>query len=240
MSPSVPLMRVGIYSFTMFDFAKARKSMVDSQIRTASVVDGGVLAAFEDVPREIFVPLNLKPMAYCDDALPLVRGRFLLPPMVHAKMMQAAMPRSHEIVLDVGCANGYGSAVFARLASTVIALEQDKTLSAQVEKLCETTGACNVVSVTGPLEQGYAKHGPYDVIFVNGACAEVPQTLVDQLSPEGRLLLVLKPAGSKAASACIVHKQAGSGKGSFSSYALFDALVPYLSGFEPKAEFVFS
>lgn len=214
--------------------------MVDSQLRTASVVDEGILSAFGEIPRELFVSQNLKSIAYCDEAIPLARGRFLLPPMVHAKMIQAAAPKSHEIVLDVGCAAGYSSAVFARLVSTVIALESDKTLAAQVEKLCETTGACNVVGVTAPLTEGYAKHGPYDIIFVNGSCAEVPQSLVDQLAPEGRLLLVLRAPGSKSASAHLVRKQSGVGKTAFSSYTLFDALVPYLNGFEPRAEFVFS
>lgn len=190
----------------MFDFAKARKSMIDSQLRPSAVVDERILEAFATIPREQFVPNNFKALAYCDESIPLPRERFLLPPMTHARLLQAAAPQSHEIVLDVGCANGYSSAILSRLVSTVIALESDKTLAEQVEKLCETVGACNVVGVEGALEQGCAKHGPYDIIIVNGACAEIPQLLVDQLSPEGRLLFIHKPAGSRSASARLVKK----------------------------------
>lgn len=224
----------------MFDFARARKSMVDSQLHTAGVVDAAILDAFSSVPRDAFVPASVKSVAYCDDKVSLGRGRFLLPAMVHAKMLQAAQPQPHEIALDVGCATGYSSAVLARLVSTVIALDSDPAMSGQVEKLCENTGACNVLAVQGPLPDGFKKHGPYDLIMVNGACAEVPLSLVEQLAPEGRMLLVLKPAGQKSASACIVRRQSGVGKTAFSSYTLFDALVPYLAGFEPKTEFTFS
>lgn len=224
----------------MFDFAKARKSMIDSQLRPSSVVDERILAAFEAVPRELFVPANLKTMAYCDESISLPRGKLLLPPMVHARLLQAAVPQPHEIVLDVGCANGYSSAILARLVSTVIALEDDKTMAAQVEKLCEETGSCNVLSIEGILDKGCSKHGPYDIIIVNGACAEAPQSLIDQLSPEGRLLYIHKAPGARAASARLVKKQSGVEACAFSSYTLFDALVPYLKGFEPASEFAFS
>ncbi|MCD8570570.1 MAG: protein-L-isoaspartate O-methyltransferase [Alphaproteobacteria bacterium] len=224
----------------MFDFAKARQSMVDSQLHTAGVIAPEILNAFETVPREKFVPANLKPVAYCDESLSLGKGRYLVSPMVHAKMLQAAQPQPHEIVLDVGAATGYGSAVLSPLCSTVIALESDKTMCAQIDKLCSTVGACNVIAVDGVLADGYAKHSPYDLIIVNGACADVPQSLVDQLAPEGRMLLILKPPHQKSGAVQLIKKQSGVGKNAFSAYTLFDASVPYLKGFEPKVEFVFS
>lgn len=224
----------------MFDTEKARRSMVDSQLHTAGVVDPRILAAFSTIPREAFVPGNLKSIAYCDEEVSLARGRVLPSAMVQAKLLQAAQPKAHEIVLDVGCLTGYTSAILSCLVSTVIALESDKPMAEQVEKLCEGSGVCNVVSVQGPLEKGYAKHGPYDLIVVNGACASVPLALVDQLGPEGRLLFVLKPAGSRVGVAQIITKQSGAGNAGFSSYNLFNASSSYLKGFEPQAQFVFS
>lgn len=224
----------------MFDIAKARQAMVDSQLHTAGVVDPRILSAFASIPRDAFVPANLKSMAYCDEDISLGKGRFLAAPMLQAKLLQAAQPKAHEIVLDVGCALGYSSAILSSLVSTVVALESDKGMAEQVDRLCESVGACNVVGVQGALNQGYPKYGPYDLIIVNGACAEIPQLLVDQLSPEGRLLLVFKPASSRIGVAQIVRKQSGVGKSGFSSYTLFDAAAPYLKGFEPQADFVFT
>ncbi|HRQ60844.1 MAG TPA: protein-L-isoaspartate O-methyltransferase [Alphaproteobacteria bacterium] len=228
----------------MFDFAKARKAMVESQIQTCGVTDPAVLDAFGAVEREAFVPANLKTIAYCDESVSLARGHFLLAPMVHARMLQVAEPQPHEIALDVGCASGYSSAILSRLVSTVIALEEDKNFAAAVEKQCEHTGACNVVSVEGPLAKGYEQHGPYDLIMVNGASAEIPYVLAEQLSAEGRLLFVHQPVRGKSGSIKIVTRAAGGasgvGKQAFSSYTLFDASAPYLKGFEPQARFAFS
>lgn len=224
----------------MFDFAKARKTMVESQIETCGVVNPVVLDAFGTIEREAFVSPNLKTIAYCDEPVSLARGRFLTSPMVHARMLQAAEPKSHEIALDVGAASGYSSAILGRLVSTVIAVEEDKTFAASLEKLCEHAGVCNVVAVEGPLAKGCSKHGPYDLIVLNGASAEIPYVLADQLAPEGRLLFVHQPVQGKSGSIKIVTRASGVGKPGFSSYTLFDASAPYLKGFEPQVRFAFS
>jgi protein-L-isoaspartate(D-aspartate) O-methyltransferase len=122
----------------------------------------------------------------------------------------------------------------------VIALEDDETLISSVEKLCENTGVCNVIALEAAHEKGFPKHGPYDLIMVNGACAEMPTVLAGQLAPEGRLLYVHAGSRGRSGAIQIVTKQTGLGKTGFSSYTLFDAYAPYLKGFEPQAKFVFS
>src|ERR1700735_3327367 len=117
----------------MFDTATARRMMVDGQVRTADVTDLDLIGAMLAVPRERFVPAALAGQAYCDGDIALGGGRRLLQPMVLAELIQAARVGASDTVLDVGCATGYSSAVLARLAGRVVALEQDEALAAQAK-----------------------------------------------------------------------------------------------------------
>ena len=109
----------------MFDTATARRMMVDGQVRTADVTDLELIAAMAALPRERFVPAALAEQAYRDGDIAIGDGRVLLKPMVLAKLIQAARVRGSDHVLDVGCGTGYSSAVLARLAGSVVALEED-------------------------------------------------------------------------------------------------------------------
>ncbi len=113
----------------MTDFAAARRHMVDGQLRTADVTDLRLLGAMDAIARESFVPPAAAPIAYLDQDVPVGEGRRLLKPMVLAKLIQGANIEPSDSVLDVGCATGYGAAVLARMAGTVVALEQDASLS---------------------------------------------------------------------------------------------------------------
>ncbi len=223
----------------MIDFAAARRIMVDSQVRTSDVTDLRVIAAMLDVPRERFLPVGQADLAYLDFDAPVTsaeRGqpaRRLLKPMVLAKLLQAAEIADGDHVLDVGCATGYSSAVLARLASSVVALEQDAALAELARGNLGALGLNQVQVVSGALAEGWPPQGPYDVILLNGASEVVPKALLQQLKPGGRLVGVLGrgPAG-KAMLYCSIGGECG-------GRPIFDAAAPLLPGFTAPLAFVF-
>ena len=125
----------------MFDTATARRMMVDGQVRTADVTNLDLIAAMLAVPRELFVPPALAGQAYLDSDIAVGNGRALLKPMVLAKLIQAAQVGGDDHVLDVGCGTGYSSAVLARLAGSVVALEEDAALARQAQEALAAVGA---------------------------------------------------------------------------------------------------
>lgn len=210
--------------------------MVNSQIETAGVSDAAILASFSAVPREAFVPDGLKDIAYLDDETRTAQGRFLMTPHVHAKLLQGAKLQPHEVVLDVGCGNGYSAAVLSPLVMTVIALERDKGMLQKAAKHWKNLNLCNIVPLEGCLAAGAPEHGAFDLIIINGGVAEIPQTLVEQLSPTGRLVTVLRPQGKLPGKAVIVRRSSGD---KFSVVDLFDAATGYLPEFAPTDAFSF-
>lgn len=218
----------------MLDHARARLNMVESQIRTNKVTDPALLAAFTEVPRELFLEPALRGVAYVDDDLPLRAGRFLMEPMVLARMIQALGLHPTDRVLDVGCASGYASAILTRLAGSVVALESDRELAAAARRNLSGLPNAKFMVVEGPLEQGSATHAPFDAILIEGKVAEVPQTLCDQLAMGGRLTVVVDDGG--VTGRAMLLQKTGT---VIARRALFDANTPMLPGFVPHAHFVF-
>lgn len=218
----------------MVDYAAARLNMVESQLRTNKVTDAALLSAFEEVPRERFLPEALRGIAYIDEDLSLGGGRYLMEPMVLARLLQAAHPGPEDMVLDVGCGPGYAAAILARLAGTVVALECDPELAASANRNLSDLGIDNAVVVEGALGAGYAKQAPYNVILVQGTVAEVPAVLADQLAEGGRLVTIVRDRAG-IGRATLVQRSGGV----VSGRVLFDASVPALPGFEPEPGFVF-
>jgi protein-L-isoaspartate(D-aspartate) O-methyltransferase len=217
----------------MFDTATARRLMVEGQVRTADVTDGRVLDAMSTLPRERFLPPALAQLAYVDGDIPVARGRSLLKPMVLAKLVQAARIGSDDRVLDVGCATGYSSALLARLAGSVIALEEDASLAGLAREALAAVGAANVEVVTGPLIIGWPAGGPYDVILLNGSTEIAPEALGAQLNANGRLLGI--HGSSPASKAMIYHRI----EGHLLGRPIFDATARLLPGFAAPPQFVF-
>ena len=217
----------------MPDFAAARRSMVDSQLKPNQIVDQRVAQAMAEVPRELFVPETLAAVAYVDEDLPIAPGRFLMEPIVFARLLQAAAIEPNDIVLDLGCGIGYSTAVLARLANAVVAIEPDPDLRARAETVMAKIGADNTAIVDGDLTIGSPDQGPFDVIFLNGAAEQIPDGLVDQLADGGRLVAVQVRNGVGKTT---VFERQGDLVG---ARELFDAAIPVLPGFASRPGFVF-
>ena len=217
---------------TVFDVARAH--MIESQIRTNKVTDDRLLAAMAEIRRELFVPEQLQPVAYVDDDLPLGGGRYLMEPMVAARLLQAASVEGADIALVVGAGAGYEAAVLARLARAVVALEEDPQLARRARAALVDHGIAAVSVVEGPLVLGHRPRAPYDVIMFVGAVAEVPNEIVAQLAEDGRLVAVVKATGG-VGRATLTTKTGGA----IARRVMFDAATPLLPGFQPKPTFVF-
>ena len=218
----------------MVDFAAARLNMVESQIRTNKVTDTRIIEAFETIPREQFVGESLQGIAYVDEDLEVSPGRYLLEPMVLARLLQAVAPGPGDMVLDVGCATGYSTAVLAGLCETVIGLEKDREMVETANRTLNALDLDNAVTVEGALEDGYAKQAPYNVILLQGAVSELPSGLKAQMAEGGRLAAVVVDAAGIGRATLIER----SGE-VYSARTLFDAATPVLPGFQQQPGFVF-
>jgi len=217
----------------MFDYSAARSHMIDSQIRTSDVTDLALLKAFRTVSREDFVPQNQKALAYGDAHIDLGEERVMLRPRDLAKMIQAADIKPSDVVLDIACGRGYSSAVMSRLAETVVGLENtDEAVAKATEKLVDANVE-NCAVVQGELKAGASEHGPFNVIFVNGAVSSVSKSWLDQLANNGRLICIIQNGPVGRAS---VYTRSGSAIG---DRVIFDTHAPIIPGFEREPAFVF-
>lgn len=176
----------------MSDFSKQRTMMVDTQVRPSDVTKFPIIDAMLNVARERFVPEAAKNTAYMDGPIPFAAGRTMLEPRVLAKMLDAVNVQPNEMVLDLGVGLGYSSALLSRLAEAVVALEEDEDLAKEAETTLAEVEADNVAVIQGTLSEGAAKHGPFDVLIVEGAVAELPQSLIDQVKEGGRIAAIFQ------------------------------------------------
>ncbi|MGE4314416.1 MAG: protein-L-isoaspartate O-methyltransferase [Pseudobdellovibrionaceae bacterium] len=220
----------------MIDFKKARKTMVVSQIETFGVNVRDILDTFSLIPREAFLPEALASRAYMDEDIEIGQSQTLLAPAVHARMVQELNIKPADIALCIGAGGGYAAAVLSPLCSTVVMVEETPEMIATEEAALHTLSLTNIVSFKGALTEGCPGHAPYDVIFVNGACAAEPIKLMHQLSIGGRLIYIHRPNPRVAGQAILIEKTSVE---NFSKTPVFDASVPYVKGFEPQPEFIF-
>ena len=216
-------------------FATARKTMVDCQLRPSKVTDQFILDAFMTIPREDFVGKQQRALAYVDEDLPLSGGRCLMEPMVLARLLQALEIRPDDSVLIVGAGCGYGTAVAAKLAGSVIAIETRANLVDKAQAVLVSIGIDNAAIVKSRLVDGYPEEGPYDRILIEGGVETVSVNLLKQLTPKGRLAAIYRKPGHPVGVASVWTR---SGK-EFTRTPLFDARVPNLDEFNAKVEFSF-
>lgn len=217
----------------MPDYPTRRTMMVDTQVRPSDVTKFPIISAMLSVPREAFVPAARREAAYVGENVDLGHGRVVLEPRTLAKMLDFLDIQPTEMVLDIGCGLGYSSAVIARLAEAVVAVEEDAGYAADAQGILAEHGADNVAVIEAPLAEGAAKHGPYDVIMIEGGVEEVPAALLDQLNDGGRIGALFMEG---ALGVCrIGHKIDGHITWRFA----FHAAAPVLTGFERQDAFVF-
>ncbi len=218
----------------MTDYAAARLHMVESQLRTNKVTDQAVVDAFLAVPRETFVPEGLKGVAYVDEDVRLAPSRYMMEPMVLARLLQAAAIGKGHRALDVGCGMGYGAALLSRLAQSVVAVEEDAALARAASDKLNDMGCAGVTVVQANLAEGSPAQGPYDVILIEGAVEAVPEQLASQLVEGGRLVTVLREPGGQGRA--VLMTRLG---GVMSRRVIFDAATPALKSFAAEPSFVF-
>ncbi|MEO6841740.1 MAG: protein-L-isoaspartate O-methyltransferase [Bradyrhizobium sp.] len=221
----------------MSGFSTARQNMVDCQVRPSDVTDIRIIDAMLEVPREAFVPQNQRAMAYLDLDLDVSEGgaakRFLIKPVVTARMLQAAEIKDTDNVLVAGCASGYTAALVAKLAAQVTATESDSALSAKAKAALAGLGLANVTVRSAAAAEGDPADAPYDVIVLNGATEILPEGLFRQLKEGGRLVGVFATTQPPRAT-LVTHSH-----DDFGHRALFDAVAPVLPGLERLPAFVF-
>jgi protein-L-isoaspartate(D-aspartate) O-methyltransferase len=205
--------------------------MVDTQVRPSDVTKFPIIDAMLSVPREAFVPDQLREAAYVGENLDIGGGRVMLEPRTLAKMLDALDIQPAQVALDIGCGLGYSTAILARLCDFVVAVEDDEARAEEAQVLLSGQGVDNAAVMTAPLIDGAAKSGPYDIIMVQGGVAEVPTLLLDQLRDGGRIACVF--AEGTLGVVRIGYKIDGIVNWRFS----FNASAPVLPGFEKQAVF---
>jgi protein-L-isoaspartate(D-aspartate) O-methyltransferase len=219
----------------MTDFVLARRNMIDGQLRPNRVTSAQLLAAIGDLPRERFLPAGLQSVAYADDDVPLGKGRFLMEPMVLARLLQTLQPLPEDKALVVASGAGYGAALLARLVKTVVAVESDAGLAGSADQTIRNLGITNVQQVVGRMEEGCAAQASYDVILIEGAVQNVPAAILEQLAEGGRLATVIAAPTGMLGVAHLMVKEGGVASGR----PLFDAGTPPLPGFSAPPRFTF-
>lgn len=220
---------------TMLNFAAAREAMIESQVRPNGITDRRIIAAMASIAREDFVPEASRTIAYMDNDIPLLgepQRRFLIEPMAFARLVQLAEIKPSDKVLQVGAATGYGTAVLARFAAQVVAVESDVTLATLARKNLDSIA--NISFVEGPLTEGAKAQAPFNVIVIEGRIGELPQSLLSQAAEGGRIVAVVGDFDMARANLWVVQGKTAACR------PAFDASIAMLPGFDRKrAPFVF-
>ncbi|MEC7764330.1 MAG: protein-L-isoaspartate O-methyltransferase [Pseudomonadota bacterium] len=215
----------------MSDFQTRRTMMVDTQVRPSDVTKYPIIDAMLTVPREDFVPDDLREAAYTETQIQLAPNRVMLEPRSFAKILDALSIQPTELVLTVGAGLGYGAAVLARLADFVVAVEEDETMAAEAESRLASEGVDNVAVINAAHTEGAAKHGPYDVIMIEGAVEVLPATLTEQLRENGRIAALFTEGNLG------IVKLGYKIDGAVSWRFAFNASAPVLPGFRKAKDF---
>lgn len=215
----------------MSDYTTRRTMMVDTQVRPSDVTKFPIIDAMLSVPREAYVPQAMREIAYVGECIELGKNRVVLEPRTFAKMLDALNIQPNELVLNVGANLGYSSAVIARMAEAVIALEEDENMARDAQENLSENGADNVVVETGELKNGAAQHGPYDVIILEGAVEDLSAAILDQVKEGGRIGCIF--ADGALGTVKIGYKL----DGKMNWRMAFNATAPVLPGFNREAAF---
>jgi protein-L-isoaspartate(D-aspartate) O-methyltransferase len=188
------------------DFAAAREALI-AGLRS-EISDERVLQAMRRVPREEFVPTDLRRLAYDDRPLPIGHGQTISQPLMVATMTEVLRLRGPEKVLEIGTGSGYQTAILAQLADRVVTVERVPELAESAPERFRRLGYDNIaVHVAGP-RLGWPEEAPYDAILVTAGAPRVPRALVEQLAPDGRLVI---PVGRRSVQQLLSVTREGDG-----------------------------
>ncbi len=213
---------------------QARFNMIEQQIRPWDVLDAEVLGLLAAVKREDFVPAQHRQLAFVDTEVPLPDGQVMLAPKVEARLLQELKVQRHEKVLEVGAGSGFMAALLGHRAQQVITLDIHPSLVALASDNLRRAGISNVSVREADGRLGLASEGPFDVIVLSGSVASVPQVLLDQLKPGGRLIAIV--GAEPVMRATLFKRQAD---GSVAHTVLFDTVAARLDGFAEPTRFHF-
>lgn len=214
----------------MTSFPERRTMMVDTQVRPSDVTKFPIIDAMLSIPRETYVPDAMRELAYLGENTDLGNGRVMLEPRTMGKLLDALDIQPSETVLDLGCGLGYSTALLAHLAEAVVAVEEDG-MAEDAQANLSANGVDNAAVIEGQLTEGAAKHGPYDVIIIEGGVEDVPAALSEQLKDGGRIAAIFMQGG--LGEARIGHMLDGRMTWRYA----FNAAAPVLDGFTKKPEF---
>ena len=214
------------------NYTRARQSMVENQLLPGGVREARLCKIMGDIPREAYLPDELRPLAYMDKDISLACGA-LLAPLTFALLAELAAVQENELVLDIACATGYSTAVLAALGNTVVGLEENADLTAQASQTLATQNIDNAVIVNGNHAEGQAAQSPYDVIFINGFVPKIHPKLSDQMAENGRLVCITQDKGALCG-VCLTRQ-----KGGISRHIAFERTAPLVAGFMTETGFSF-
>lgn len=218
----------------------ARFNMVESQLKSGGVRCPRLLRRFLEIPREAFLLGQSCSVPYAEIGFSVsleVGERLLLTPLSLARLVELADLGADDHVLDIASGTGYSSAIMAGLSNTVISLESYSAFVKNATKAWDSLGVDNVVAFCGDLVAGLSAQAPFDVILINGACDQVPRSLLRQLSRGGRLIAVERGEGGTRA--VIYRRRKKSERDGYNRSVAFDIMVPYLDDFAPAPVFEF-
>jgi len=212
------------------DFARARETMVEQQVRPWDVLDARVLDTIATLPREAFVPQAVRSLAYADTALPLAHGETMMKPVVEGRTLQSLLPQSQESVLEIGTGSGYLTACLAHLSREVVSLERHPDLADAARARLSAQGIANAEVITADA-LAWTTDRSFDAICVTGAVDRIPARFTDWLKPGGRLFVVR--GRSPAMEAVLLHRDVNG----LRTESLFETDLPYLAGAAPAPAF---
>lgn len=217
----------------MTDYATARENMVENQLRPSGVEDPRIHAAFRAVPREIFLPARLRPVAYQDEDIDLGNDRHLIEPLVLGRLLQASEPGPDEVALVVGCDTGYAAAVLSKLVATVFLLVPAAAAAGSIEARLDEAGFDTIIVQPGDPRVGLPKEAPFNLVLLAGSVVEPPASLLQQLDQRGRLAAVVETG--RAGKVTIVTRVGDA----FGAKRPFDARTPPIPELRPEPTFEF-
>lgn len=170
-------------------FTRQRKRMVEEQIAYRDIKDKRVLEAMESVPRHLFIPEEVRFSSYYDQPVPIGFGQTISQPYIVAFMTELLKPEGDDVVLEVGTGSGYQAAILARLVKQVYTIELVEDLGKEARNRLKTLGYGNVEVMIGDGYKGWPEHAPFNAVIVTAAAEHIPQPLIDQLKPGGRMVI---------------------------------------------------